>query len=60
MAWVKLLEIPIDQYRLRILSGLFEDRIKLNDLTIVSGNKVMPTASVKIVIDGEEILIFNL
>ena len=33
-----------------------EDRIKLNDLTIVSGNKVMPTASVKIVIDGEEIL----
>ena len=33
-----------------------KDRIKLNDLTIVSGNKVMPTASVKIVIDGEEIL----
>ena len=33
-----------------------EDRIKLEDLTIVSGNKVMPTASVKITIDGEEIL----
>ncbi|WP_305512576.1 (R)-citramalate synthase [Methanobrevibacter sp. V14] len=33
-----------------------EDRIKLNELTIVSGNKVMPTASVKISIDGEEIL----
>ena len=33
-----------------------EDRIKLNELTIVSGNKVMPTASVKISIDDEEIL----
>ena len=33
-----------------------EDRIKLDELTIVSGNKVMPTASVKITIDGEEIL----
>ena len=33
-----------------------EDRIKLDELTIVSGNKVMPTASVKIDVDGEEIL----
>ena len=33
-----------------------EDRIKLEDVTIVSGNKVMPTASVKLNIDGEEIL----
>ncbi len=33
-----------------------EDRIKLNEVTIVSGNKVMPTASVKITVDGEEIL----
>ena len=33
-----------------------EDRIKLDELTIVSGNKVMPTASVKLTIDDEEIL----
>ena len=33
-----------------------EDRIKLDELTIVSGNKVMPTASVKITVDDEEIL----
>ena len=33
-----------------------EDRIKLDEVTIVSGNKVMPTASVKITIDDEEIL----
>ncbi len=33
-----------------------EDIIKLDEVTIVSGNKVMPTASVKINIDGEEIL----
>ena len=33
-----------------------EDRIKLDEVTIVSGNKVMPTASVKITIDGEKIL----
>ncbi|WP_458406195.1 (R)-citramalate synthase [Methanobrevibacter sp.] len=33
-----------------------EDRIKLDELTIVSGNKVMPTASVKIIFDDEEIL----
>ena len=33
-----------------------EDRIKLDELTIVSGNKVMPTASVKITIDDDEIL----
>ena len=33
-----------------------EDRIKLDEVTIVSGNKVMPTASVKITIDEEEIL----
>ena len=33
-----------------------EDKIKLDELTIVSGNKVMPTASVKITIDDDEIL----
>ena len=33
-----------------------EDRIKLDELTIVSGNKVMPTASVKITFDDDEIL----
>jgi D-citramalate synthase len=33
-----------------------EDRIKLDEITIVSGNKVMPTASVKLIVDGEEIL----
>lgn len=33
-----------------------EDRIKLNEVTIVSGNTVMPTASVKLTVDGEEIL----
>ena len=33
-----------------------EDRIKLDELTIVSGNKVMPTASVKINVDGEDVL----
>ena len=32
------------------------DRIKLSELTIVSGNKVMPTASVKLIVDDEEIL----
>ena len=34
-----------------------KDRIKLNEVTIVSGNKVMPTASVKLTVDGEEVLI---
>ena len=33
-----------------------EDRIKLNEITIVSGNKVMPTASVKVTVDDDEIL----
>ncbi len=33
-----------------------EDRIKLDEVTIVSGNKIMPTASVKITIDNEQIL----
>ncbi|WP_405303717.1 (R)-citramalate synthase [Methanobrevibacter sp.] len=33
-----------------------EDRIRLDEVTIVSGNKVMPTASVKITVDDEEIL----
>lgn len=39
-----------------ILEINHEDRIKLDEVTIVSGNKVMPTASVKITIDGEQIL----
>ena len=33
-----------------------EDLIKLDEITIVSGNKVMPTASVKVTVDNEEIL----
>ena len=33
-----------------------EDRIKLDEITIVSGNKVMPTASVKVTVDDDEIL----
>ena len=33
-----------------------EDRIKLEDVTVVSGKKILPTASVKLIIDGEEIL----
>ena len=33
-----------------------EDMIKLDEVTIVSGNKVMPTASVKVTIEDEEIL----
>ena len=33
-----------------------KDRIKLNEVIIVSGNKVMPTASVKLTVDGEEVL----
>ena len=39
-----------------VLESHREDRIKLDELTIVSGNKVMPTASVKLIIDGEEVL----
>jgi hypothetical protein len=38
------------------IKNIREDRIKLDEVTIVSGNKVMPTASVKITIDDEEIL----
>ena len=33
-----------------------EDLIKLDQVTIVSGNKVMPTASVKITVDDDEII----
>ena len=39
-----------------VLDINYEDRIKLEDVTVVSGKKVMPTASVKLNIDGEEIL----
>ncbi len=39
-----------------VLEINYEDRIGLDEVTIVSGNKVMPTASVKITIDGEQIL----
>lgn len=39
-----------------VLNINFEDRIKLKEVTIVSGNTVMPTASVKLTIDDEEIL----
>lgn len=39
-----------------VLEVNHEDRISLDEVTIVSGNKVMPTASVKITVDGEQIL----
>ncbi len=39
-----------------VLNINFEDRIKLKEVTIVSGNTVMPTASVKLTIDDEEVL----
>lgn len=39
-----------------VLNVNFEDRIKLKEVTIVSGNTVMPTASVKLTIDDEEVL----
>ena len=39
-----------------VLENNHEDRIKFNEVTVVSGNKVMPTASVKLTVDGEEIL----
>ncbi|MCF0226702.1 MAG: 2-isopropylmalate synthase [Methanobrevibacter sp.] len=39
-----------------VLNINFKDRIKLKELNIVSGNNVTPTASVKLIIDGEEYL----
>ncbi|MCC7554445.1 MAG: 2-isopropylmalate synthase [Methanobacteriaceae archaeon] len=39
-----------------VLNIDYEKRIKLVDLNIVSGNSVMPTASVKLDIDGKEIV----
>ncbi|MDO5848981.1 MAG: 2-isopropylmalate synthase [Methanobrevibacter sp.] len=39
-----------------VLNVNFEDRIKLKEVTIVSGNTVMPTASVKLTIDDVEVL----
>lgn len=39
-----------------VLNINFEDRIKLKEVTIVSGNTVMPTASVKLTIDDFEVL----
>lgn len=39
-----------------VLDASYEDRIKLEEVTIVAGNTVMPTASVKLLIDDEKIL----
>ena len=39
-----------------ILKIDYEDRIQLIDITAVSGNRIMPISSVKLLIDGEEIL----
>ncbi|RNI12081.1 2-isopropylmalate synthase [Methanohalophilus sp. RSK] len=39
-----------------VLNIYRESRVKLKDFTIVSGNQVMPTASVRITVDGEEIV----
>ena len=52
------LEVDVDLQVIadNVLEINHEDRIKLDEITIVSGNKVMPTASVKLVIDSEEIL----
>lgn len=39
-----------------VLNINYEDRIKLEEVTIVSGNKVLPTASIKLTIDGKDVL----
>ena len=39
-----------------VLNINYEDRIKLDEVTAVTGNKVMSTASVKIKVDDEEIV----
>lgn len=39
-----------------VLDTNYEDRIKLEEVTIVAGNTVMPTASVKLTIDDEQVL----
>jgi D-citramalate synthase len=39
-----------------VLNIYRESRVKLKDFTIVSGNQVMPTASVRITVDGEEVV----
>lgn len=39
-----------------VLNIQCNSRVKLEDFTVVSGNKVTPTASVKLKIDGEEIV----
>lgn len=39
-----------------VLDINYEDRIKLEEVTIVSGNSVMPTASVRLTIDEREVL----
>ncbi|MDY6965317.1 MAG: (R)-citramalate synthase [Halobacteriota archaeon] len=39
-----------------VLEIIKEPRIKLSDLTIVSGKMIMPTASIKLNIDGEDVI----
>ncbi|MCD4703326.1 MAG: 2-isopropylmalate synthase [Methanosarcinaceae archaeon] len=39
-----------------VLNIYRESRVKLEDYTIVSGNKVMPTASVRLSVDGKEVI----
>ena len=49
-------DVDLEAIADNVLEINHEDRIKLDEVTIVSGNKVMPTASVKVTIDDEEIL----
>jgi len=39
-----------------VLGRSFEEIVKLQELTVVSGNKVTPTASVRLQVDGKEFL----
>ena len=39
-----------------VLNIAYESKVKLEELTVVSGNKVTPTASIKLRVNGEEIV----
>ena len=49
-------DVDVQAIAENVLDINYEDRIKLEDVTVVSGNNVMPTASVKLNIDGESLL----
>ncbi|MBQ8018346.1 MAG: 2-isopropylmalate synthase [Methanobrevibacter sp.] len=52
----KITDVDLQVIADNVLEINHEDRIKLDEVTVVSGNKIMPTASVKITIDDDEIL----